>query len=51
MTDNIEREIQLDFQRKLLARLESIDITIDEGLKEINATLKSFGSYMGNDKK
>ena len=41
MTD-LERQVQLDFYRKLLARLESIDITLDE----INTTLKRFGSYM-----
>jgi hypothetical protein len=57
MNDFVERQTQLDFYRKLLARLESIDITQDEGfdkindtirngLDEINTTLKRFGSYM-----
>ena len=43
---DIEREIQVDFYRKLLDRLESIQETIDEGLGEINQTLQRFGNYM-----
>jgi hypothetical protein len=38
----IPDEIMKDFYRKLLARLESIDITLDE----INTTLKRFGNPM-----
>jgi hypothetical protein len=39
---DIEREIQLDFQRKLIAELKNIN----ENMKEINTTLKRFGNYM-----
>jgi hypothetical protein len=39
---NIEREIPIDFYKRLLYRLDSIN----ENLKEINATLKRFGNYI-----